>query len=55
LKTQPENALRREAAAFVILTLVLMPLLAVGVVGGYGLVVWTWQMIEGPPGPPTKG
>ncbi|MDX1593095.1 MAG: periplasmic nitrate reductase, NapE protein [Gammaproteobacteria bacterium] len=42
----------REALAFVVLTLVVAPLLAVAVVGGYGLAVWIFQMIVGPPGPP---
>ena len=46
---------KREIAAFLLLTAVLMPISAVGVVGGYGLAVWTWQMIAGPPGPPHKG
>lgn len=55
MATDSGRRLRREAAAFAVLTLVLMPLLAVGVVGGYGLAIWTWRMIEGPPGPPSKG
>jgi periplasmic nitrate reductase NapE len=52
---QMKSERRREAMAFLFLTLVLMPALAVGVVGGYGLAVWTWQMIEGPPGPLPRG
>jgi nitrate reductase NapE len=43
---------RREIAAFLLLTAVLTPLLAVGVVGAYGFAVWTYQMFAGPPGPP---
>lgn len=49
------STMGREIAAFLLLTAVLMPLLAVGVVGGYGFAVWTWQMIAGPPGPTHKG
>jgi len=41
---------RREFRAFLFLTVVLVPLLAVSVVGGYGLVVWIIQIILGPPG-----
>ena len=37
---------------FLFLTVVLAPVLAVAVVGGYGFVVWILQMIYGPPGPP---
>jgi nitrate reductase NapE len=41
-----------EIFAFLFLTAVVMPVLAVGVVGSYGLVVWIYQMVAGPPGPP---
>jgi len=37
---------------FLFLTVVLAPMLAVAVVGGYGFIVWMLQMIYGPPGPP---
>ena len=30
----------------------LMPALAIATVGSYGLTVWIYQMIAGPPGPP---
>ena len=43
---------RRELLAFLFLTVVLAPVLAVAVVGGYGFLVWISQMIYGPPGPP---
>lgn len=43
---------RREVLAFLFLTGVVMPGLAVAFVGAYGLVVWIVQMIAGPPGPP---
>jgi nitrate reductase NapE len=45
---------RMEVFAFFFLTAVLMPALAVATVGSYGLAVWTYQMIAGPPGPPTN-
>jgi nitrate reductase NapE len=37
---------------FLFLTVVLAPVLAIAVVGGYGFIVWMLQMIYGPPGPP---
>jgi len=45
---------RQELAVFLFLTLLLAPVLAVTTVGGYGLAVWVYQMIAGPPGPPPK-
>lgn len=45
---------RMEVFAFLFLTAVLMPALAVASVGGYGLAVWIYQMVAGPPGPPTQ-
>jgi nitrate reductase NapE len=43
---------RMEIFAFLFLTAVIMPAVAVATVGGYGLAVWIYQMIAGPPGPP---
>jgi nitrate reductase NapE len=43
---------RKELITFVVLAFAIWPLVAVAVVGGYGLLVWIWQMIFGPPGPP---
>jgi periplasmic nitrate reductase NapE len=43
---------RREWSVFLILAFALVPALAVLVVATYGLGVWIWQMIAGPPGPP---
>jgi nitrate reductase NapE len=45
---------RMEIFAFLFLTAVLMPALAVAVVGSYGLAVWVYQMAAGPPGPPAQ-
>lgn len=41
-----------ERFAFAALAVLIWPVLAIGIVGGYGFVVWMWQMIFGPPGPP---
>jgi nitrate reductase NapE len=43
---------RDEVRAFVFLAFVLIPVLSVLFVAGFGFVVWIWQMIAGPPGPP---
>ena len=43
---------RMEIFAFLFLTAILMPGLAVATVGSYGLAVWIYQMVAGPPGPP---
>jgi nitrate reductase NapE len=45
---------RMEIFAFLIVTAVLMPALAVAFVGTWGLSVWVYQAINGPPGPPSK-
>jgi nitrate reductase NapE len=55
---RPSEALvrrrRMEIFAFLFLTAVLMPALAVATVGTYGLSVWIYQIINGPPGPPSE-
>ena len=43
---------RMEIYAFLIVTAVVMPALAVATVGTWGLAVWIYQTINGPPGPP---
>ncbi len=43
---------RRELIAFLVLAFGIWPVVAVGVVGGYGFLVWMLQLIFGPPGPP---
>ncbi|MCA1441391.1 periplasmic nitrate reductase, NapE protein [Ensifer sp. IC4062] len=43
---------RREFLTFLVLAFGIWPLLAVAVVGGYGFLVWMFQVVFGPPGPP---
>ena len=43
---------RRELLTFFILAFGIWPIVAVGVVGGYGFLVWMNQILAGPPGPP---
>jgi periplasmic nitrate reductase NapE len=53
---QPDNARatgrRDELIVFAIIAAFIWPVVAVGVVGGFGFLVWMWQLILGPPGPP---
>jgi nitrate reductase NapE len=42
---------RREALTFVILAIVIWPFIAVGVVAGWGFLVWMYYLFTGPPGP----
>ena len=42
---------RRELLTFLVLAFAIWPVVAVGVVGGYGLLVWMLQIVFGPPGP----
>lgn len=43
---------RDEILAFAVLAVLIWPVLAVAFVGGYGFLVWMYQMAFGPPGPP---
>ena len=51
-RTAPRNSRREELFAFIVLAVLIWPLVAVGVVGGYGFSVWMYQTVVGPPGPP---
>ena len=53
VKVAPSPSGRRaELLAFLVLAFGIWPLVAVGVVGGFGFAVWMWQIAFGPPGPP---
>lgn len=39
----------QERVAFLLLTFVVFPLMAVLIVAGYGFLVWFYQMFAGPP------
>lgn len=43
---------REEALVFLTLAVLIWPVIAVGVVGGFGFLIWMWQLVFGPPGPP---
>ncbi|WP_117196442.1 periplasmic nitrate reductase, NapE protein [Rhizobium terrae] len=48
----PRGKRTREFVTFLVLAFGIWPIFAVGVVGGYGFLVWMFQIITGPPGPP---
>jgi nitrate reductase NapE len=49
---QRQSGRRREVAVFLLLAFGIWPVMAVAAVGGYGFVIWMWQLVFGPPGPP---
>ena len=50
---EPRKPSRRsEFLTFLVLAFGIWPIVAVAVVGGYGFLVWMYQIIAGPPGPP---
>jgi nitrate reductase NapE len=40
---------KKELYAFFFLTGVIAPMMAVAIVGGYGLLIWLYQLFTGPP------
>jgi nitrate reductase NapE len=48
----PPSRRRNEIVTFLVLAFGIWPIVAVGVVGAYGFLVWMFQIIFGPPGPP---
>ena len=51
MNSNPAPATRRqEWRTFLLLTVVLIPLLSLMIVAGYGFSVWILQMLFGPPG-----
>ena len=48
----PRRGRRHEFFVFLILAVLIWPFIAVAFVSGFGFLVWIWQMIFGPPGPP---
>lgn len=42
----------RELVVFLVLAFGIWPILAVAVVGGFGFLLWMYQILTGPPGPP---
>jgi nitrate reductase NapE len=42
---------RREILTFLVLAVLIWPFIAVGIVAGWGFVVWMYYLLTGPPGP----
>lgn len=40
---------QEELRSFLFFTVVMAPLIAVLIVGGYGFLVWMYQLVAGPP------
>ncbi|HXA24851.1 MAG TPA: nitrate reductase [Acetobacteraceae bacterium] len=49
-----EHRQRWELLVFAVLAIFVWPIVAVGVVGGWGFSVWMYQQAYGPPGPPHR-
>ena len=47
--TKPRRS--RELFVFLLLAVLIWPFIAVGVVAGWGFVVWMYYLFTGPPGP----
>ena len=47
------NSRMSELLVFLTIIVFIWPVVAVGIVGGYGFFVWILQMLFGPPGPPS--
>jgi len=41
---------KKELHAFLFLTAIIAPMMAIAVVGAYGLLIWLYQLFTGPPG-----
>ncbi len=44
-----DKSRRQELWSFLFLTVIFAPALAVVIVGGYGFLVWMYQLVQGPP------
>ncbi|MBE9638291.1 periplasmic nitrate reductase, NapE protein [Salipiger mangrovisoli] len=54
---RPQDPPKRERSFkewfyFLLLAFGVWPIAAIAVVGGYGFLVWMFQILTGPPGPP---
>ena len=47
--TEPPSTRREELRSFLFFTVVMAPVLAVMIVGGYGFIVWMYYLVAGPP------
>ena len=47
--TDRSSSRKAELRSFLFLTVVMAPVLTVLIVGGFGFVVWMYQLLNGPP------
>jgi nitrate reductase NapE len=50
-KESPPPTRQEELRAFLLLSVLMAPVVAVLVVSGWGFIVWMYQLFAGPPGP----
>ncbi|MEE9332668.1 MAG: periplasmic nitrate reductase, NapE protein [Granulosicoccaceae bacterium] len=48
-ETTTDSLKREELQSFLFLTALLAPILSIAIVGGYGFMVWIFQIFGGPP------
>ncbi len=52
MSEQTSSTKEQEIKGFLFITAILIPALAVALVGGYGFAIWIYQLLAGPPGAP---
>jgi nitrate reductase NapE len=52
VRAPPAVSRGAEKLVFLTIAFFVWPVIAVGVVGSYGFLIWMYQIIFGPPGPP---
>ena len=50
-RDEAPNHGRSERLMFLVLAVLIWPFIAVGIVAGWGFLVWMYYMFTGPPGP----
>ncbi|HKY02427.1 MAG TPA: periplasmic nitrate reductase, NapE protein [Burkholderiales bacterium] len=49
VRTSEQPTAAQELGTLLVVTGIVVPLLAIAVVGGFGFIVWMYQVIAGPP------
>lgn len=49
MSDQDNNERKKELKVFLFLTVLLAPILSVAIVGGFGFMIWIYQIFVGPP------
>ncbi len=48
-ETAADKTKRQELWGFLFLTVIFAPASAAAIVGGYGFLIWMYQLVQGPP------